>query len=211
MVICRPRGFTFQPARAVPARQGRRRILAALALTGALPASICAQSFLQPTPFAERPAVAPPKAAPQGQPKATQPQAAVPVNVQQAFYLIRSTLLTLNDANRSGNYSVLRDLAAPGFQAKNSPADLAQIFGDLRNRHFDLFAVALLAPQLSAPPRMDEQGRLRLTGVFPTRPLQINFDLLFESVSGQWRVFGIAVATPAVPEARVEATKNHVR
>ena len=55
------------------------------------------------------------------QPAAT-PQK-LPVSVEQALYLIRSTLLTLNDANRSGNYTVLRDLAAPGFQARNSAAD----------------------------------------------------------------------------------------
>jgi hypothetical protein len=39
---------------------------------------------------------------------------------------------------------------------------------------------------------------LRLTGFFPTRPLQINFDLLFQNVGGQWRLFGISVATPQV-------------
>jgi hypothetical protein len=39
---------------------------------------------------------------------------------------------------------------------------------------------------------------LRLTGFFPTRPQQINFDLLFQNVAGQWRLFGISVATPQV-------------
>ena len=34
--------------------------------------------------------------------------------------LIRSTLLALDDANKTGNYSVLRDLGAPGFQLANS-------------------------------------------------------------------------------------------
>jgi hypothetical protein len=127
-------------------------------------------------------------------------QQQLPVKLEQALYLIRSTLLTLNDANRSGNYTVLRDLASPSFQAKNSAADLATIFGDLRERHFDLFAVALAAPQLSAAPHL-ENGMLRLTGFFPTRPLQINFDLLFENVGGQWRLFGISVQTPPAPQA----------
>lgn len=70
---------------------------------------------------------------------------------EQALYLVRSALITLNDANRSGNYTVLRDLAAPGFQARNSAADLAQSFSDLRSRKFDLFAAALLVPQFSSP------------------------------------------------------------
>ena len=62
----------------------------------------------------------------------------MPVSIEQALYLVRSTLLTLNDANLSGNYSVLRDLAAPDFQARNTAADLAQTFSDLRRRNFDL-------------------------------------------------------------------------
>jgi hypothetical protein len=49
---------------------------------------------------------------------------------------------------------------------------------------------------------------LRLTGHFPTRPLQINFDLLFQNVGGQWWLFGISVATPPVPI--VQAPKDTV-
>ncbi len=51
----------------------------------------------------------------------------LPVSLEQALYLIRSTLLTLNDADRTGNYTVFRELAAPDFQATNSPADLRAI------------------------------------------------------------------------------------
>jgi len=126
------------------------------------------------------------------------------VTLEQALYLIRSTLLTLNDANRSGNYSVLRDLAAQGFQSKNTAADLAQIFSDLRHRHVDLFAVAVIAPQLQAAPALDDKGMLRLTGYFPTQPLRISFDLLFQNVENQWRLFGISVQTPEVaPQANL--------
>jgi len=135
---------------------------------------------------------------------------ALPVTLEQALYLVRSTLLTLNDANRSGNYSVLRDLAAPEFQAKNTAADLAQNFADLRRRNFDLFSVGLAAPELGSLPALDGRGMLRLTGLFPTRPLQINFDLLFQNVGGQWRLFGMSVATPPFqpqPEAAKEPAK----
>jgi hypothetical protein len=134
------------------------------------------------------------------------PASTSPVQLDQALYLIRSTLLTLNDANRSGNYTVLRDLASPDFQNHNSAADLARIFTDLRRRKFDLFGVALLAPQLSAAPQMDAQNRLRLAGVFQTRPLMIQFDLLFQNVGGQWRLFGISVATPPAPAAAARST-----
>src|SRR5882724_3984280 len=129
----------------------------------------------------------------------TKQTSAQPVNSGRALYLVRSTLLTLNDANHSGNYTVLHDLAAPDFQARNSAADLAQSFADLRRRNFDLFAAALLPPQFSAEPSLDANGKMRLIGFFPTLPLQISFDLTFQSVGGQWRLFGIAVATPEAP------------
>jgi len=92
-------------------------------------------------------------------PAAPQPaqQPALP-GVNGVLYLIRSTLLTLNDADRSGNYTVLRDLAAPDFQARYTAADLAASFTDLRRRNFDLYAVALTAPQLTASPRSMPTG-----------------------------------------------------
>jgi hypothetical protein len=124
------------------------------------------------------------------------------INPEQVLYLVRSALLTLNDANRSGNYTVLRDLAAPDFQTRNTAADLAQIFAELRRRNFDLFAAALLPAQFTTPPALDAGGKLRLTGFFPTRPLRISFDLTFQSVNGQWRLFAVSVATPEAPTAQ---------
>src|SRR5260370_1876362 len=102
------------------------------------------------------------------------PQPAAPVSSGQALYLVRSTLLTLNDANRTGNYTVLRELAAPDFQARNTASDLAQIFADLRRRNFDLFRVALIAPQFTTTPALVDAagGKLRLTGFFATQPLR---------------------------------------
>lgn len=135
-------------------------------------------------------------------PAAAPAQPSLPVSLEQALYLIRSTLLTLNDANRTGNYTVLRDLAAPDFQARNTAADLGLNFLDLRRRNFDLYGVALLAPQFSDAPALDQQGMLRLAGYFPTQPRQIKFDLTFQIVAGQWRLFAIAIATPEAASAQ---------
>jgi hypothetical protein len=46
---------------------------------------------------------------------------------------------------------------------------------------------------------------LRLTGYIPTQPMQINFDLLFQTVNNQWRLFGISVATPETATGRPQA------
>jgi hypothetical protein len=181
------------------------RLAAALLLTAVAATQLRAEEASAP-PFEELwkevPTVMPATSLPQI--AKAKIQNTLPVKLGQALYLIRSTLLTLNDANRSGNYSVLRDLAAPSFQAKNSAADLAQIFSNLRGRRFDLFAVAISAPKLTAPPHIENGGLLRLTGYFPTRPLQIDFDLLFQDVGNEWRLFGISVATPKTSLAEVK-------
>jgi hypothetical protein len=149
-------------------------------------------------------AAAAPAPAPAPAPAAQQPPPGL--SVEQTLYLIRSTLLTLNDANRSGNYTVFRDLAAPDFQASNSAADLAANFTDLRRRKFDLFAVAVLGPQLFSAPAIDGAGLLRISGVFPTRPQQIRFDLAFQQVGGLWRLDGISISTPDAPPPQPVAT-----
>lgn len=153
----------------------------------------------QPGPLQTKSGPAPSIVGPDSGPKKTVdvPQ---PISDGQAVYLVRSTLMTLNDANRSGNYTVLRDLAAPDFQAKNSPADLAQSFLELRRRKFDLFSVSFSDPEFTAVPARDASGKIRLTGFFPTEPLRIRFDLLFQSVDGQWKLFAISVATPQAPK-----------
>jgi len=173
-----------------------------LLLIGSLAASYAiaqqASPAMRSPPAAGKRQAAP--AAPAAPPAdAPAPQQPLPVSLEQTLYLIRSTLLTLNDANRSGNYTVLRDLAAPDFQARNTSADLAQSFSDLRRRNFDLFGAALVAPQLTAAPALDAEKRLHLTGYFATRPQQINFDLIFQVIGGQWRLFGISIATPDAP------------
>jgi hypothetical protein len=190
-----------------------RRLALSLPVAALLAAAVGSDTIAQPA--APGPAPAPKaagaqKSAPAAKPApAAAPQPSLPVGIEQSLYLIRSTLLTLNDANHSGNYTVMRDLAAPDFQARNTAADLSQIFSDLRRRNFDLYGAALLAPQLTAAPALDADKRLHLTGFFPTRPQQISFDLSFEVVSGQWRLFGIAIATPdasALPAAAAPST-----
>jgi hypothetical protein len=120
-------------------------------------------------------------------------QAAKPANIQRngVLILVRSTLLALDHANKTGVYVVLRDLGSPQFQA-NTAARLSEIFAAQRRDKLDLSAVAALEPQLTAPPQIDANGMLRLVGFFPAGPQQLNFDLTFAPVDGQWRLFAIS-------------------
>jgi hypothetical protein len=115
--------------------------------------------------------------------------------------LTRSTLLALDHANKTGNYTVLRDLGSPNFQA-NSAARLAEIFASQRNQDLDFSAVAVLEPQLTLLPQIEPNGMLHMAGFFPSAPLQVNFELLFEPVNRKWKIFGVSVnLKPSGPEA----------
>ena len=107
------------------------------------------------------------------------------------FIMIRTTLIALHQANVTGNYSVLRDLGAPDFQQANSVERLSAAFANLRTHGGDIAPVVLALPTLLRPAAIDENGMLRLTGWFDTKPNALFFDLVFQEVGGFWRLEGI--------------------
>lgn len=109
--------------------------------------------------------------------------------------LIRSSVMALNQANLTGDYSVLRDLSSANFQQANSPTKLSDAFANIRSRGLDLAPIAVIEPHLFRPATIDQNGYLRLAGYFPSQPEQVNFDLAFQFESGAWRLFGIGVDT----------------
>jgi hypothetical protein len=151
-------------------------LTAALCLGAAAPAA--AQGKTEPQATKTKPPV--------------QPDVALP-SAESIVILIRSTLVSLGDALDTGNFTVLRDLAAPSFREANNAGRLSQIFGNLAAQHIDLAAVTIMTPKLPEPPSIDANKRLHIAGFFPGEPMQINFDLQFEAVAGQWRLFGVAV------------------
>lgn len=116
--------------------------------------------------------------------------------------LIRSTLLALDHANKTGNYTVFRELGAPGFENANSTARLAEIFAAHRSRQLDLSTVAVLDPKLYSVPLILQNGMLHMTGFVPSGQAQVDFEFLFAAVDERWELFGLSVdvsETPALP------------
>lgn len=112
--------------------------------------------------------------------------------------LIWNTIAAVDHANLAGNYSVLRDIAAPGFQANNDAARLSEIFATIRQSRIDLSNALLLAPTYSSPPTMVAPDMLQVQGMFGLRPTAITFDLRYQWVAGRWRLFGIGIGTPSI-------------
>lgn len=128
--------------------------------------------------------------------------------------LIRTSLLTVNDAVQTGNFTVLRDKAAPSFRDGTTSVSLAKSLESLAQQRIDLSAVAIIAPQLTEFPLLDAERRLKLNGYFPGQPVGIAFDLTFEAVQGNWRLFALNIGlakTPAVvdeaPTGKADVTE----
>ncbi|QND51444.1 hypothetical protein HB779_05665 [Phyllobacterium sp. 628] len=83
--------------------------------------------------------------------------------------LIRSTLIALDQANKTGNYTVFRDLAASDFRV-NDASKLAEIFAKQRSDEIDLGGTLVLEPQPTIMPQTDKNGLLHLKGFFPSVP-----------------------------------------
>lgn len=165
--------------------------------------ALCASASAQDQP-APKPPHPPNPSQSQAQPPShpSAPQVVMP-DVEKIVLLLRTTLITLNDAIQTGNYTVLRDRGAPGFRDANSAARLSQSFSDLASKGIDLSVVTVAAPQLTEPPGLDQQkGMLHLKGYFPSKPVQINFEVLYQAVGGRWQLFGLSVqpGSPAVPQ-----------
>lgn len=184
-------------------------LLIVVLITGAAPASAgqqgAAPRLAQGALPAPKPDVVP-----------AQPQIVMP-DAEKIVILVRTALLTLNDAVQTGNFTVLRDRGAPGFREANSAARLSQIFSSLMSQGIDLSAVATLSPQLSETPTLDPQSNmLRLKGTFPGKPVQIRFELIFQPIAGRWSLFGLSVqpeqsaaetpAPPKAPSAKLDRT-----
>jgi hypothetical protein len=131
--------------------------------------------------------------------------------------LIRSTLIALDLSNKSGNYTILREISAPSFAAVNDAARLSALFRSQRERNLDLSGILVYEPQLTVMPEITKEGLLRFAGVFPSPTSQIKFEMLFTPVNGQWKLFGLAAdvappgpAAPMPPPPSAPVTKDPV-
>ena len=111
-----------------------------------------------------------------------------PLDLAAQVMLIRNTITLINHGNLTGNYTVVRDLASEDFRRRNSAAELAATFSNIRQQKLDLSPILVIDPQLAEPPREIAPGRLQMIGHFPTRPQVVQFALVFQRVGAGWMI-----------------------
>jgi hypothetical protein len=100
-------------------------------------------------------------------------------------------MVAIDQANRTGNYSVLRALGSPQFQQSNPPAILSNVFAGIRSQRIDLANTVVFEPTYEFPPAIVD-GLLRLRGMFRMRPTGVRFDLLYQW-NGTWTLHAVAL------------------
>ena len=107
--------------------------------------------------------------------------------------LVKSMLVTLNDAVTADNFTVLHAKISKPFRDQFPPEKLRAIFKDLIDKHatFDVVVAKPIVPDADA--KIDENGVLRLKGHFETTPKKVKYALGFIPSDGQWKLSAVSI------------------
>jgi len=118
--------------------------------------------------------------------------ATLPTDDEQEI-LVKTTLMTFNDANLTGNYSVLFDKSSKAFRSQVTAEKLSEAFKVFRTKNVNLESIVADEIDSSKDPKIDGDGVLRLTGRFKDEDKKISFDLKFVNEDGVWKILGLNV------------------
>ena len=107
--------------------------------------------------------------------------------------LVKSSLLSLNDANVTGNYAVLHAKLSKPFREQFPPEKLKATFKEFSQGNADFDIIAAMPPTYDPKPVVDEDGKLVVKGSFPTEPSRLLFELEFIPSDGEWKLIRIQV------------------
>jgi hypothetical protein len=101
--------------------------------------------------------------------------------------LIKTSLLTLNDANLTGNYAVLHTKLAKVFRDQITPDGLKKGFKPFADQKVDFGLISAKQPIASSESKIDNRGALLLRGYFDTAPSRVTYELDFLPSEGLWK------------------------
>src|SRR5580765_2970374 len=113
--------------------------------------------------------------------------------------LVKVTLISFNDANVTGNYTVFHAKLSKPFRQQFSPERLEETFKDFARKEIDFEIIAAYKPVYEPEPRVDDEGKLLVKGHFPTEPARVVYDLKFIPSDGEWKLISINIKTERAP------------
>jgi hypothetical protein len=111
--------------------------------------------------------------------------------------LVKVSLLSFNDANLTGNYSVFHARLSKPFRDQYPPEKIAEGFKVFRDQKVDMDLIAVKQPIPVGEAKVDDSGVLTLKGYFDTEPSRLNYDLAFIMSDGEWKLIRITVNVKA--------------
>ncbi|MES2754032.1 MAG: hypothetical protein V4659_05145 [Pseudomonadota bacterium] len=139
--------------------------------------------------FAQTPARPAPRPAAPAAPRVTAPDAL------GASKLLSHILIAIDQANKTGNYTVLLQLGSAQFQASNSATSLGAVFQAFRQQQIDLSDILILSPTYEIAPAMTGPDTLRMRGSFRLPRGVLGFDMIFRWDNG-WRIEAVSLLPP---------------
>lgn len=107
--------------------------------------------------------------------------------------LVRTTLMTFNDANMTGNYSVLLAKASKQFREQMTVEKLTVAFESFRSKKLFFEGIVTDDYESQQKAKLDSEGALVLAGEFKNDDVQLKYKLRFAQDSDAWKVIGIDV------------------
>ncbi len=105
--------------------------------------------------------------------------------------MVKTSLLTFNDANLTGNYAVMYAKMAKPFRDRFSVDTLKQAFKVFAGKHIDTIAAMPIVP--TSPAKFASNGSLMLRGYFDTTPSRLSYELDFAVSEGELKLIAIDV------------------
>jgi len=113
--------------------------------------------------------------------------------------LVKASLLTFNDANVTGNYTVLHARLSKPFRQQFPPERLKETFKEFSEKNIDFDIIAAMSPLYDPKPTIDGDGKLAVKGSFPIEPSRLLFELDYIPSDGEWKLIRINVKIGSKP------------
>jgi hypothetical protein len=107
--------------------------------------------------------------------------------------MVRSALMTFNDANLTGNYAVMSARLHAEFRQQVPAEKLAEIFKAFRENKIDIAPLLAHKTVYTESPSIDSMGILSAKGQLETRPWRTSFELTWRREENRWWLWKINV------------------
>ena len=108
--------------------------------------------------------------------------------------LIKQSLLSFNDANLTGNYTVFHSTLAETFRQQFTVERVRDAFRAFHDQQIDMAGILLHRHVLTKPAAINATNGLDLEGRFDTRPFNVVFVMQYvTATTGEWRLAGLNI------------------